>query len=572
MELICPTCTSGTSVPDDRLPPEGARARCHSCGEFSVYYRGGLVADDPTPPQGMLAINAHAMPEAGEAPHPLLMALPSIALSRAPVAEPPAPPPSVARGPGKSIGWQIRTAAGDSGPVALDALKPKIRDGSLLPDDLACPPGRDTWTRAGDLPDLQRWFALQKKAPKAGERAPGAAPDFAACTQHPGARGRWMCQDCGNLSCDTCVLTSEVMRVTVRQCPLCRKACTELVPTRRIIPFWQDMPAILRFPFADGGWIAMLLCWVVGTGAVVAGAGRPLSAARFIMTMSVYAYHLLLIRTASKGSRKIPNLGDIQDIWADLVWPGFRAAFVSVLVFLPPILIAAVWLFPANVVVTFAEARVESAKETRIAWEKWKEDDESGAHAQFQDRRESDPGEGAAPELPFNMPFGGLVGGAVDQVESEDPDKRKVTPEDEYWRFAGDDTDYAEEERKAQRDLGEAKSSRWTARIAWGFALGSSLFIWPIFLIIVALFNTVMPAFQPQVVMKLIKEIPEEYRKCAMITSACFLAVWILGWPLAHVPLFNSWQSSPLTYYFTFVAFHVMGRTAEMAEQKLDWH
>lgn len=576
MNLSCPACGAVTSVPDDRLPPEGARARCHACGGLSVYYRGGLVADDPTPERGT---PMPAPPGAAAAVYSGVAA-PSIPLAyRTP---PAAPAPEAADapaalGPPVSIGWQIRTARGDQGPLPIDALKPMIRDGRLGPDDLACPPGRSEWIRAADVPDLQRWFVLVQKTGSA-KTAAAAVPDVAPCTLHPGARGRWLCAACGNLACDACVLSEEMARVPVKLCPKCRRACHEFVPTRKITPFWEEIPVLLRYPIANGGWIAILICTLVGTAAMIAGASPIMGrSSRLFLSLCVLAYHLVIIRTTCSGARSIPHLGNINDIWGDMVWPGVRAGFVSLVVFLPAVLASAFWLVPAEFRVAVAEGMAEVAKETRIEWEKWKVEeasrppeeqaswsDESGDGGDSAGGSSFDPSELLA-GLPVH-PAGAMA--AVDSESGDGPGGG----DSEDWTWFDDDTDYAALEREAEANAAKARTSRTTARLGWALAVIFSLAIWPVFLIVVALFNTVVPAFQPQIMLKLISEIPREYAWCAGITSACWIAVFLLGLPLSDVPVFNSWRASPFTYYFTFIAFHVMGRTAELAERKLDWH
>jgi hypothetical protein len=70
--------------------------------------------------------------------------------------------------------------------------------------------------------------------------------------------------------------------------------------------------------------------------------------------------------------------------------------------------------------------------------------------------------------------------------------------------------------------------------------------------------------------LNLIKEIKEPYKWCALICSFCFLMIWLLDLPFQHTPILSSWRGNPLTFYFSFVAFYVMGRTSEIADRELD--
>jgi predicted Zn finger-like uncharacterized protein len=554
MELACPTCDTRTSVPEDRLPPEGARARCHSCSAVSVYYRGGLVADDPTPPRGIEP--AHAMPEMpGQVDR--LASIQTIALARPVVRETQAPPqPVVPGGPPRSIGWQIRTVEGDKGPLTIDALKPLIRDGRLGPDDLACPPGAETWERAGDLADLKRWFELQKKS---GVAAKIAKPsDVASCVRHPGVRGRWMCQGCGDLSCDSCVITAELNRMTVKQCPACRRACTELVPTRKIVPFWQDMRDVLTFPVRGLGWIALILFPLMGIGYVMARFAAGIStmawgAAGFLV-LSIYAYHLLIIRETTQGARSMPNLGKIDDYKQDFLKPASKAAFVSILLFLPTG-VATRSLEGAREQVDFAQASRKA-----IADEK--------AEAE---RRASDPN--WKPDAPSEQDVQNAFESAFAKSGSDGSDAAGDATQKALSRLdQREDVDYDAELRDADAAIGAAKSRLFDLELLRAALAGCALFIWPIFLIVVAIFNTIMPVFQPQVLLRIIKEIPKEYGWCTATTSACFVLIYAFNLPFRGSMLFSNWLTSPVTYYLSLIAFYVMGRTAERAEQQIDWH
>lgn len=556
MDLTCPTCAATTVVPDDRLPPEGARARCQTCSGMSVYYRGGLVADDPTPPQGIDAALTQQLP--AEAYAQALAALPSIALARPLPKEtdPPPPPAPALAGPERSIGWQIRTVAGDRGPLPQDALKPLIRDGRLKADDLACPPGATEWTRAGDLPDLQRWFTLQKKTGVAAASAPGEA--VASCVRHPGVRGRWMCQGCGDLSCDTCVISAEVMRVHVKQCPLCRKACTELVPTRKIKPFWEEIPSLLKYPFQGLGWIALIIFPLLGIGVMLSRAAAMAMAmawgAAGFLALIIYAYHMYVIRVTTRGERSLPNLTKVDNYEDELFKPTGKAFLVSLLLFWPT-------LWATNAVkgsrfeLGLATGYHEGLMRDKAAFEE----------------RQANPSAAAAPEEPvFDEDS---IQGALDSAFA-DPEEFGSVMGQMFSGAYGDseDRDWDSELRQAKADVAEAKSQVRVRELIRGVLVVSALFIWPIFLIIIALFNTIVPVFQPQILIKLIQEIPREYAWCTAITSVCFLAIYLLNLPMRGILVFESWLTSPATYYFSLIAFHVMGRTAELAEQKVDWH
>jgi hypothetical protein len=494
--------------------------------------RGGLVDDDPTPPESMPAM-ASAEPFA---PH------------RAP----PPPPPAGC--------WRFRTMAGEEGPYDLETVKNLVRTDAIHPDDQALAPGDDSWQRAGDIAALARYFKLRQVA--------GAAPTTgpAACFKHPRTRGRWLCSGCGTLSCDECVAEHVAQRVVVKLCPRCRKAVTELVATKVIVPFWKDVPALLAFPIKGNGWLAMILCALVGAAANVSGSAPGILAlAYWMLTLSILTYHLLIIRTAAAGKPGLPNLGGIENFRTDLVWPGAKASIVTLLVFVGPFVMNVMWANPAEDMVAGRQLAVENARDGREAaarsldLESMRErDDETagtdpGASDQQRARKE---GEDA---LHDHLAENGWLDEPNSGLGLEDA---KNVP----------DVDWDLEVNNARRALESAKSTALTRNMmVWALTLLAAT-LWPLLLIIVALFNTIVPVFRPNILLKIIREIQHEYSICVVFTIGLLLLAQVVSLPiiLSTNGVFTA-QANPLAYYFAFIAFHVMGRTAEMAEQKIDW-
>lgn len=529
MDLACPACNFATAVPDTQLPPEGTRARCPSCQRVSVYLRGGLVDDDPTPPESMQAV----APAGSFAPH----------------AAPPPPPPAG--------GWRFRTVAGEEGPYDLETAKSLVRTGSLHPDDQAMAPGDSEWRRAGDLPALARYFKLRHAA----GAPPATGP--AACFKHPRTQGTWLCSGCGTLSCSECVVEQELQRVRLKICPRCKKPVTELVATKIIVPFWKEIPALLVFPVRRLGWLAMIFCSIAGAAACIAGkaAGYGM-AGKAVLTLSIYAYHLLIIKHSSTGRPGLPNLGGVENIVNDLLKPGGKASFVTLLVFLGPGLLMGMWAIPAAEEVAAREFALANAAAGREAAARG---DSAGQPGWTSEADEGDTaGDGSARAEAEGALFDHLaeMGAGDEQRDAMGLEDARNVPE----------IDWDQEVRNAQRALDSAESAAaFRAVVAWALILLAAT-LWPLLLIIVALFNTVMPVFQPQVLLKIIREIQQEYSICVIFTLVLLALAQAVSIPLvvASEGLFSS-LANPLAYYFSFMAFHVMGRTAEMAEQKIDW-
>ncbi len=586
MILVCPACKARTVVPEGSVPPEGARARCNTCGEVSVFRRGGLVADDPTPPRGIPArsadeLAAHATetpaqdpdatpprglptPDAADRRDTPARPLPAAGLAALPpfpgASARPAPPPSAATAAPAAAaatpatGWHIRTPAGDEGPLPLEAVKLLIRNHRLGPDDLAMPPGATEHARAGDVADLKRYFALQKESAAPKTAAPAAS--VASCARHPGARAGWLCGSCGDLSCDACVVAAEVSRIQIKQCPACRGACQPFTPSKRITPFWEEMPELLKYPVAGLGWIGLIAFPLFGIGVVFARAAAMAVAiawgAAAFLSLSIYAYHLYIIRDTTRGGRRLPNLGNVSDYHAELLAPAAKASLVSVLLFLP-VMFASGGVHGAKLELAFAKELHQEALLDKQAWESQEAEREARGDLDSEDVASDDPESASLDDALAAFGQGDDSG-------------------DDGGRWLDPDRNYTAEEREARHAVAAAESRVAKRRLVQGVLTAATLAIWPIFLIVIALFNTIAPAFQPQILFRLIGEIRTEYGWCTLITSACFLGIWLANLPMRGMLVFDSWLTSPVTYYLSFIAFHVMGRTAELAEQKVDWH
>jgi len=532
MELSCPGCATVQVVPDDHLPPEGTRARCASCQAVSIYYRGGLVADDPTPSKEVPA--ARATPPLGT----------PAAVGKAREVAPSGP-------------WHLHRNGKEEGPFDLSQLKTRIREGTLAAEDLAFAPGATDWTRAGDIPGLRRYFAL-KSAGHAPAALPAQAPKgggMAACNRHPANRGRWLCSACGDLSCDECVIAQEMRRVVVRQCPQCKKAVTELVPTKVIKPFWQDVPTLLAYPFKGLGWMAFIILPLLGVISVVASAAPVYgSAGKWFARLTVYAYHLYVIRATTTGGRSLPNLGKVENYKDELLTPASKAAFISLVLTLPATIWAYTKLNPATFQHQMAVAMAEDATEAR------EENDKREAERAASGKSE----EQARAEMLAKYQEA-MQSGGYDAPPPEDVDFDFIFGEQREKR------DYVNEEREARLAEDRARVSlREKQAVFWALVV-VGLGLHPIYLIVVALFNTVGPLFQPQVIFKVLGEIKVEYGWCMLFCGACLVGMTLVNAPLAGIPFLGKWIVNPATYYFSLICFHVMGRTAELAEQKIDW-
>src|SRR5205085_4136385 len=127
----------------------------------------------------------------------------------------------------------------------------------------------------------------------------------------------------------------------------------------------------LAYPVRNGAWIGLILCAIVAVMAWIAGHvpmyGRL---AATILTFSIYAYHLFIIRETAKGKRALPHFGHVQDYRSDMFWPGAKAALVAFLLYVPLIYWSIWHLAPAaaevasaRVALSFEEDAAARAKE-----------------------------------------------------------------------------------------------------------------------------------------------------------------------------------------------------------------
>ena len=554
MDLTCPSCGYATAVPDTHVPPEGTRARCPSCARVSIYLRGGLVDDMPTPPQPMEAVTAQPAPAATGWP----MVAAAAARPAGATTGPHAATKGAATGPhAAAMRWRFKTPAGEEGPYDHETVKNLVRTHTLHPDDEAQVEGSSEWRRAGDVPELSRYFKMRAAAPAAGAAA------VATCFKHPTRPGKWHCTGCGTLTCDTCVSEQEMGRVKVKICPRCQKAATAYVPSKVIVPFWKELGDVFTFPLRNYAWIALIICSVLGVMADIGRAAPTYGTYVWgLIMLPVYTYHLLIIRSTSRGSRTLPNLGNIANYKEDLVKPGGKALFVTTVLFVGPYLLLGSWVIPAwgkaaASAIAVQEAIVERDRaEAEKANPRHDEEEESEDAPQYASADESSGSEQDQAFAAFMEQMQGQTGGGFNRRHYEN------LPE----------TDWNKELANRRKELRSAKSAATTKTLILGVLFMAVLTVLPLCLIVVALFNTVAPVFQPHLLFRIIKEIQNEYAICCLFTITLALISLFVATPLIFKThgLFRN-DAWPLSYYFTFVAFYVMGRTAEMAEQKLDW-
>ena len=570
LRLTCPGCGNGSDVPDHLLPPAGSRGRCNSCHRKYHFDGRALIDDDPTPanPLDALGDDDEVTPRPtgpGQTPPPLPV-LVTAGAERAAAgragkdAHPPATPKPL------PDGWLIMVSLNPAGPFTGMDVKARIRNNQLAETQAVMVPGTQDWVPAGDVPELQRFFAIRRAASAPKISAKDAATAL-HCTKHPTLRAEWGCAKCGTNLCNACTVLKDMNRLTkVKTCGTCGSACHPVKYEAPVIPFWEDIPNLLKYPVRNGGWIAIIFCSLTGLAQSVAGAaGLAGLGAVVILGTCLLAYHLFILRSSAHGDTEVPNIGNVEDIVAEMVIPGFKGIFVTAVVTLPLMIYGCTAVAPAarDVAVAtgaaeaeaaFAEAAEEIAKKEAEADPNYDPQGKQEAMEAFQDH---------AAQQQEQM---------EEQFEEWAEEWSEETPAEEGEPGWTPPEGLLEEEEIDREAHAAAAKSKLVGHVFVFFLLCLyAIVTLPILLIIVALYNTVVPAFSPVTIARVLGVIKKEYGIGLLFLFVLFLLSIAVQVPFQMIPTIGPVLGGLLMYYFSFLAFHVMGRIAQLAQAKLGW-
>lgn len=228
----------------------------------------------------------------------------------------------------------------------------RIREGNLLEDDAIARKDED-WTRAGDLPELARYFALAAGSdPAASPTGPLAPPAGSgvplACLNHPDRPPGWQCTGCEQGLCDECTETRQAGMSAITVCRSCGGAAREIPRAREDRPFWQDLPNVLRFCVSGGGLLMTLIYAVMywaawfAISAPIPGMfkGMLLFSAALILLFLV-TFDMIVVRAATDGRKTMPDWPEFHD-WGEIIGRGLKG-FVVWLALHAPIFLFAYW-------------------------------------------------------------------------------------------------------------------------------------------------------------------------------------------------------------------------------------
>ncbi len=103
----------------------------------------------------------------------------------------------------------------------------------------------------------------------------------------------------------------------------------------RIVPWWQRIPAILAYPFTSAGVMALAFLTFVDFFALLASFGPFKLVSMVFTTGFTFAVLFLVIRRCSEGNEKFPSMGDIEDVFDDIVAPGMKVIALTVVLYGP---------------------------------------------------------------------------------------------------------------------------------------------------------------------------------------------------------------------------------------------
>jgi len=542
VQLTCPGCGNVAAIPDDRLPPVGARGVCRSCERPFVFDGHCLVDEDATPSHPMDAF------EDGEEVVPVV----GMAAEAAP--RPPAPE-TVA-----DAFW-IRTGAGDQGPYELADLRNMIRAGQLDPAQEIRPPGSDRWMQADEWPELHRYFVIRERAAAArGATAEEDEPQL-RCGRHPTTVAEHVCGACGAWHCEACVVRRNVGPIAgVVTCPACQGACRPVERRAKVVPFQQELREVFRFPVKGLGWLAIPVATVIWGMTLPAQFGALYGrVATWILDASLYAYILLIIRKTADGATGMPDLGHIGNWKDDLIFPGLRAIVVSFAVLLPFNLYGLFVLGPTLQAYHISQMDTQAAQG-------------DGSPPWATPAAEND--EPSEREQAAQEAYSAL--GVADEDEEVDAPSGAWTDEEADY----EDTSLTASDAFGTGHVGGAHV--FLAAVGALAVLAYGVAIWPMLLILVALFNTIMPVLRLDQVLRIIGAVWKDYGPLLLFTSVVLLGMLPLypfvtrnfGVRMAlgqAMPSLFFWIAPPIFFYLVFVLAHAFGRVARQIDRKVDW-
>ncbi len=164
------------------------------------------------------------------------------------------------------------------------------------------------------------------------------------CVNHTNKAAAWKCRQCGTEYCDNCVKKISVKRTFTCVCPKCGGMCeVYTVRSRKEESESGDETSrsLMRVfdafvvPFRKGGPVVLLFGTFLLVGAdFLIKFGCFLGFAGIFAKFMIYSYVMRVIADAASGEKVLP-FWTFDDIWNDVIGPGFRMTFLGVVALLP---------------------------------------------------------------------------------------------------------------------------------------------------------------------------------------------------------------------------------------------
>jgi hypothetical protein len=480
--------------------------------------------------------------------------------------------------------WHVNTAAGQQGPLALADVKLLIRSGELTELDHVFGPGQDDWIGAGTRDERKRYFAIKAKAQlkaatAAGGVGAGAAmtsaesaelnvdDPFAWCARHQQTEAAWICHGCNLSWCAACPGEKQLPGGALRTCPQCQRPVKERERAKPITLWWKEMSQVWAFPVRGLAWTAILTLSLLSVSQRIGGLITYV-----LVTAAMLSYYMLVIRKVGEGGRRMPDLGSVERYLDELFIPGVKAFVVTLLALLPTNLYVNAVAMPAMIEYVGAAAAAElAADQDEQAEDEWTAggSEEALAAPKYSEQQEA---------LIAAMEQMGVPQEEIDAVIAEFDDAARENGPQGWEEPTFTNSPWAPEPVEPPDFATVFVKLLGVAALAL-----FSLVIWPLLMIIVAMFNTIAPVFNPPLILRIAKEAWPEYRRLllflvpilivtypfSVLATANIGELMILSW--LGVPAVLGFIAVPIYYYLVLVILYVIGRTAELIDRKIDW-
>jgi len=152
-----------------------------------------------------------------------------------------------------------------------------------------------------------------------------AGPDAQRCNDHPGRSTRGICRRCDLTWCEPCGGRVRVQGFNTTLSPCCREGLDPVAEIKTILPYWAELPAMLRYAFRGGSPFVLLFLFL--------GGYVPILSLTIPFFATAYGVHV--IRYSSSDPYTAPGFPESDDVLVAFLYPLLRLLGASLVAGFP---------------------------------------------------------------------------------------------------------------------------------------------------------------------------------------------------------------------------------------------